>query len=362
MNKQNIITKTKKYPSSNEKKTTSQEQQSSSSREEDTIERSNRATRLTTIAGDDSSPPHSSSSLTTVNTMKSNTDHGSSTVTIANTDVMAKAVAAATLASLNDVHVTRSTTRTTASSTSANEVEISEKKMTKEKQAKRKAKETKEVRVIKKRNRERQRRDNINSQFENLTNIVKHFESEDVMINSDLSGSNSSSCTDNDEGHSSFDKPNKRKKKKVHIPAGTISSRIDLIARTISILERMHDVNASLRHKAKGLKRSLKEMKKSSDLYQAAISDVNDQSPTSDRKKSKETAKSTTTSLDLGELEPLNINTSFNTAATAAPQMPNEFMNATLGMMMPFLSTDDPNRTREAFGGSLSTSQSYQVS
>ncbi len=146
-----------------------------------------------------------------------------------------------------------------------------------------------QLRSERKRHREKQRRSDVNSQFTNLMNLLKKIEADD--LDSDLSddeeevgagennngisnSNNNSSGNNNNNSGNSFGPPKKKKKRKVHIPAGTISNRIDLIARTIAIMDRLHQVNGSIRVQAREMKKSLKRLRHSYNMEKSDICDV----------------------------------------------------------------------------------------
>lgn len=180
--------------------------------------------------------------------------------------------------------------------------------------------------VIRKRNRERQRRSDLNSQFQTLKSMVKKFEKEDTF-SSDISSSSSTS----NEGDSSNLKP-KNKKRRIHIPAGNIGNRIDLIARTISILERLFETNKSLRNKTKAIKKTLRQAGKNihKDKTNPNIS-IDSEIDYQDT-----TATVEHGGPDASGGEPMNKNYIGNDAAVNQ-SMNEELMNATIGIMMPHL-------------------------
>ena len=129
-----------------------------------------------------------------------------------------------------------------------------------------------QIRSQRKRHREKQRRSDINSQFASLMSLLKKVEADD--LDSDISDDEEDDMTnDPRNGVNSFGPP-KKKKKKIHIPAGSISNRIDLIARTIAIMERLHQVNSSLRTKAKAIKKSLNKLRNDYNIQKSSICDV----------------------------------------------------------------------------------------
>lgn len=91
-----------------------------------------------------------------------------------------------------------------------------------------------EARVERKRSRERQRRSDVNKQFADLTALLRRIETEDL----------------DDEVTLSI------------IPLGGPSNRVDLIARTIAVLERMHDMSTKRKREMIDLNRELEDMKK----------------------------------------------------------------------------------------------------
>jgi hypothetical protein len=105
-----------------------------------------------------------------------------------------------------------------------------------------------EIRSERKRTREKQRRSDVNAQFAALTEILKRVEGYD--LDSDVS--------DDEENDTTC----KKQKLSTTVPVmnATPSNRVDLISRTISIMDRLHKVNRSLRQTVKGLRKSLKKM------------------------------------------------------------------------------------------------------
>ncbi len=105
-----------------------------------------------------------------------------------------------------------------------------------------------QIRSERKRNREKQRRSDVNSQFAALTELLKRVEGYD--LDSDVSD-------DEDEKET--------KKRKVNPVGGvmniTPSNRVDLIARTIAVMDRLHQVNRSLRQNVKELRKTLNKVK-----------------------------------------------------------------------------------------------------
>ncbi len=105
-----------------------------------------------------------------------------------------------------------------------------------------------QIRSERKRNREKQRRSDVNSQFAALTELLKRVEGYD--LDSDVSD-------DEDEKET--------KKRKVNPVGGvmniTPSNRVDLIARTIAVMDRLHQVNRSLRQNVKELRKTLSKVK-----------------------------------------------------------------------------------------------------
>jgi hypothetical protein len=89
-------------------------------------------------------------------------------------------------------------------------------------------------RVERKRSRERQRRSDVNKQFADLTSLLRRIETEDL----------------DDEVPLSI------------IPLGGPSNRVDLIARTIAVLERMHDMSTKRKREVIDLNTQLEDMKK----------------------------------------------------------------------------------------------------
>lgn len=103
-----------------------------------------------------------------------------------------------------------------------------------------------QIRSERKRTREKQRRSDVNSQFSSLTELLKRVEGYD--LDSDVSD-------DDDESDTK-----KLKSNSMSAINATPSNRVDLIARTIAMLDRLHKVNRSLRKKVKGLRKSVKKM------------------------------------------------------------------------------------------------------
>ncbi len=103
-----------------------------------------------------------------------------------------------------------------------------------------------QIRSERKRTREKQRRSDVNAQFSALTELLKRVEGYD--LDSDVS--------DDEEGNDS----KKQKLSPVPVINATPSNRVDLIARTIAIMDRLHKVNRSLRQTVKGLRKSMKKI------------------------------------------------------------------------------------------------------
>ena len=91
-----------------------------------------------------------------------------------------------------------------------------------------------QARVERKRSRERQRRSDVNKQFADLTALLRRIETEDL----------------DDEVTLSI------------IPLGGASNRVDLIARTIAVLERMHDLSTKRKREIIDLNKQLDVMTK----------------------------------------------------------------------------------------------------
>lgn len=103
-----------------------------------------------------------------------------------------------------------------------------------------------QIRSERKRTREKQRRSDVNSQFTSLTELLQRVEGYD--LDSDVSDDENESET---------------KKRKIN-SVGAInvapSNRVDLISRTIAVMDRLHTVNRSLRQNVKGLRKTLKKV------------------------------------------------------------------------------------------------------
>jgi len=93
-----------------------------------------------------------------------------------------------------------------------------------------------QARSERKRSREKQRRSDVNKQFADLTQLLRRIEAEDLDA----------------EGMAGLSS----------IPSGGPTNRVDLIARTIAVLERMHDMSSKRRREVVDLNRQLEEMKK----------------------------------------------------------------------------------------------------
>ena len=185
--------------------------------------------------------------------------------------------------------------------------------------------------AVRKRNRERQRRSELKSQIETLKSMVKRCENED--INSDISTSPSN------EGDSS-DLIQKIKKRRIHILAGNIGNRIDLLARTISILEKLFETNISLRNKTKEIKKTFRKMEAGKDFHTDDINPI----IIDDESGRQHTAMVGNGGPDASGGKTMN-NLGANNPATgsniAMNQSMNELMNATIGLVMPHLSANN---------------------
>ena len=93
-----------------------------------------------------------------------------------------------------------------------------------------------QARSERKRSREKQRRSDVNKQFADLTALLRRIEAEDLDA-------------DGMAGLASF-------------PSGGPTNRVDLIARTIAVLERMHDMSCKKRREVMDLNKQLEDMKK----------------------------------------------------------------------------------------------------
>jgi hypothetical protein len=102
-----------------------------------------------------------------------------------------------------------------------------------------------QIRSERKRNREKQRRSDVNNQFAALTDLLQSVEGYD--LDSDVSD-------DEDECE-----PKKRKINSVGMVNVAPANRVDLIARTIAVMDRLHKVNRSLRQNVKDLRKNLKK-------------------------------------------------------------------------------------------------------
>ena len=102
-----------------------------------------------------------------------------------------------------------------------------------------------QIRSERKRTREKQRRSDVNSQFSTLTELLQRVEGYD--LESDVSD-------DEDDTETK-----KRKINSVGVLNVAPSNRVDLIARTISVMDRLHRVNRALRQNVKGLRKQVKK-------------------------------------------------------------------------------------------------------
>lgn len=102
-----------------------------------------------------------------------------------------------------------------------------------------------QIRSERKRTREKQRRSDVNSQFSTLTELLQRVEGYD--LESDVSDDEDDSET------------KKRKINSVGVINVAPSNRVDLIARTIAVMDRLHRVNRSLRQNVKGLRKQVKK-------------------------------------------------------------------------------------------------------
>ena len=121
------------------------------------------------------------------------------------------------------------------------------------------------ARSERKRHREKQRRSDVNSQFASLTALLRRIEAEDLESDSSDEDSDEGECAN---GNSGTD-PNssgvrKRKRGSLGILGFAQSSpanRVDLIARTIAILDRLYELNLKRRKDIRELRKSLKKFK-----------------------------------------------------------------------------------------------------
>jgi hypothetical protein len=121
------------------------------------------------------------------------------------------------------------------------------------------------LRSERKRHREKQRRNDVNSHFTRLSELLKHIE-EDSNLDSDVS---------DDE-----DETQVKKKKAAGFSAAAINTpanRAALIARSVEILDRLHQVNKSLRSSVKDTRRQLRKMQALDDNRQVAAMEMKQQ-------------------------------------------------------------------------------------
>lgn len=107
------------------------------------------------------------------------------------------------------------------------------------------------IRSERKRSREKQRRTDVNEQFANLMELLKEVEGCD--LDSDVS----------DDEDETVPRKKSRHKKLNAVGAFKASptNRVDLISRTVAIIQRLQTVNRTLRQTVKGLRKSLKKLK-----------------------------------------------------------------------------------------------------
>ena len=110
---------------------------------------------------------------------------------------------------------------------------------------------TNRIRSERKRSREKQRRTDVNEQFTNLMELLKVVEGCD--LDSDVS----------DDEDETVPRKKSRHKKLNAVGAFKASptNRVDLISRTVAIIQRLQTVNRTLRQTVKGLRKSMKKLK-----------------------------------------------------------------------------------------------------
>jgi hypothetical protein len=102
------------------------------------------------------------------------------------------------------------------------------------------------ARSERKRSREKQRRLDVNSQFQVLTNLLRQIETEDLgtLVTGDVATSNVTAGV----VHSST--------------SANSTNRVDLIASTVSVLQRLHELNVTRKREISDLKEKLDATKK----------------------------------------------------------------------------------------------------
>lgn len=114
------------------------------------------------------------------------------------------------------------------------------------------------ARSERKRNREKQRRTDVNAQFAALTSLLRRVEAEDLESDADTE-------EDDDDSADPDNKTKKRKKCSLSVIGalgqGSPSNRVDLIARTITVMDRLHELSAKRRTEVRKLKKQLKTTK-----------------------------------------------------------------------------------------------------
>lgn len=121
------------------------------------------------------------------------------------------------------------------------------------------------IRSERKRHREKQRRNDVNSHFTRLSELLKRIE-EDSNLDSDVS---------DDE-----DETQVKKKKASGFSAAAINTpanRAALIARSVDILDRLNQVNRSLRSCVKDTRRQLRKIQSLDDNRQVAAMEMKEQ-------------------------------------------------------------------------------------
>ena len=115
-----------------------------------------------------------------------------------------------------------------------------------------------QARSERKRNREKQRRTDVNAQFAALTSLLRRVEAEDLESDADTE-------EDDDDSADPDNKSKKRKKCSLSVIGalgqGSPSNRVDLIARTITVMDRLHELSAKRRTEVRKLKKQLKTAK-----------------------------------------------------------------------------------------------------
>jgi hypothetical protein len=117
-----------------------------------------------------------------------------------------------------------------------------------------------QARSERKRSRERQRRSDVNKQFSDLTELMRKIEAEDLASDGEKSSGGGPSTTSATASSSRF--------------SFSPANRVDLIAKTITVLERLHTANQKRKRTVRELQEELERTRKAGEDAAARLKQV----------------------------------------------------------------------------------------